>query len=100
MNQNRMYQILLSPHVSEKSAMAAEGSNRHTFKVAADANKIEIRRAVEGLFTVKVESVQVLNVKGKERRFGSIMGQQSCWKKAIVRLADGHDIDFVGIEGK
>ncbi len=100
MNDNRMYQILLSPHVSEKTAMAAELNARHTFKVAKDASKLEIKKAVEKLFSVKVQSVQVINVKGKTRRFGSVMGQLNHWKKAIVKLEDGHDLDFVGLEGK
>ncbi len=99
MNDNRLYKILLSPHVSEKSALAAEMSGRHTFKVAKDAGKLEIKKAVEKLFSVKVKSVQVVNVKGKSKRFGARMGQQNDWKKAIVRLQDGDDLNFVGLEG-
>ncbi len=99
MNENRMYQVLLSPHISEKTAMAAELNRRHTFKVAKDASKLEIKKAVEKLFSVKVESVQVVNVKGKAKRFGAIMGRQDNWKKAIVKLRDGDDLDFVGLEG-
>jgi len=98
-NENRMYQVLLSPHVSEKTAMAAELSGRHTFKVARDATKLEIKRAVEKLFSVKVESVHVVNVKGKVKRFGAVLGRQDSWKKAIVKLKEGDDIDFVGLEG-
>ena len=99
MNENRMYQVLLSPHISEKSAMAAEMAGRHTFKVAQDASKLEIKRAVEKLFSVKVESVQVLNVKGKTKRFGAVMGRQNDWKKAVVKLREGDDLNFVGLEG-
>lgn len=99
MNNSRLYQILLSPHVSEKTAVDAEMVSRHTFRVAPDATKLEVRRAVETLFKVKVTSVQILNQKGKVKRFGATIGKRSDWKKAIVRLADGQDLDFVGIEG-
>ena len=99
MNKNRLYQVLLSPHISEKTALAAELSERHTFKVATDASKFEVRRAVEQLFDVQVTSVQIQNVKGKVKRFGATTGKRSDWKKAIVRLADGQDIDYTGIEG-
>ena len=99
MNKNRLYQVLLSPHISEKTALAAELSERHTFKVANDASKFEVRRAVEQLFDVQVTSVQIQNVKGKVKRFGATTGKRSDWKKAIVRLADGQDIDYTGIEG-
>ena len=99
MNNSRLYNILLSPHVSEKAAIGAEMSGRHTFKVAPDATKLEVRKAVEQLFNVKVTSVQILNVKGKIKRFGAATGKRSDWKKATVRLADGQDLDFVGIEG-
>ncbi len=97
MNDQRLYQILLTPHVSEKSALASEMSGRHTFRVAADANKLEVRRAVEKLFDVNVKSVQMLNVKGKTKRFAAGTGKRSDWKKAVVRLAEGQDIDFMSI---
>lgn len=99
MNKNRLYQVLLSPHISEKTALAAELSERHTFKVAGDATKFEVRKAVEQLFDVQVTSVQIQNVKGKVKRFGATTGKRSDWKKAVVRLADGQDIDYTGIEG-
>lgn len=94
MNQERVFSVLLGPHVSEKTAIATEMSNQYTFRVAPDANKLEIRRAVEKLFKVKVANVQVLNVKGKVKmnRFGA--ARRSDWKKAYVRLESGHDIDF------
>ena len=72
---------------------------RHTFRVAPDATKLEVRKAVEKLFDVTVRGVQMVNVPGKTKRFGSKQGKRSDWKKAIVRLADGQDIDFMGIEG-
>ena len=99
MNDQRLYQVLLAPHVSEKTAMDAEMRGRHTFKVATDASKLEIRNAIEKLFNVEVRSVQVVNVNGKKKRFGQVDGKRSDWKKAIVKLAEGQDIDFVGLEG-
>lgn len=98
MNDQRLYQVLLAPHISEKTAMDAEMRGRHTFKVAADASKLEIRKAVEKLFSVEVRSVHVVNVNGKTKRFGQVEGKRSDWKKAIVKLAEGQDIDYVGLE--
>lgn len=98
MNDQRLYQVILAPHVSEKTAMDAEMRGRHTFKVATDATKLEIRKAVEKLFSVDVRSVQIVNVSGKTKRFGQVEGKRSDWKKAIVKLAEGQDIDFVGLE--
>jgi len=99
MNEQRLYQVLLAPHVSEKTAVASEMEGRHTFRVARDATKIEVRKAVERLFEVNVKSVQIVNVHGKTKRFGATEGKRSDWKKAIVRLAEGQDIDFMGAEG-
>lgn len=86
--------VLLSPVVSEKSTIAAEDSNRFVFKVQKVATKLEIKKAVEMMFDVEVDSVQVLNVKGKVKRFGRSLGKRSDWKKAYVKLKSGHDIDF------
>jgi len=94
MNKERLMQVLLSPLVSEKSSMVADSGRQFTFKVTTDATKPEIAAAVELLFDVKVEKVQSLNVKGKEKRFGQMMGKRNDWKKAYVRLAEGQDIDF------
>ncbi len=99
MNDQRLYQVILAPHVSEKTATAAEMEGRHTFRVASDASKLEVRKAVEKLFSVDVRGVQIVNVRGKTKRFGSSEGKRSDWKKAIVRLAEGQDIDFMGVEG-
>jgi len=96
-NEQRIYQVLLAPHVSEKTALAAEMQGRHTFKVANDASKLEVRKAVEKLFDVDVKSVQIVNVRGKTKRFGATEGKRSDWKKAIVKLAEGQDLDFMGI---
>lgn len=97
MNDQRLYSVLLSPHVSEKTAMAAETADRHTFRVATTATKLEVRRAVEKLFDVKVRSVQIQNVPGKQKRFGQALGKRSDWKKAVVRLAEGQDLDFMSL---
>ncbi len=97
MNEQRIYQVLLAPHVSEKTALAAEMQGRHTFKVANDASKLEVRKAVEKLFDVDVKSVQIVNVRGKTKRFGATEGKRSDWKKAIVKLAEGQDLDFMSI---
>lgn len=94
MNRERLYKIILGPVVSEKAAGLAESAEQVVFKVAGDANKAEIKQAVEGLFNVKVRTVQVLNVKGKTRRTRYGVGRRSDWKKAYVRLAEGQDIDF------
>lgn len=98
MNSERVYQVLLAPHMTEKSANVADGANQVVFRVARDASKDEIRGAVETLFKVKVEQVRVLVVKGKIRRTRHGIGQRSDWKKAYVRLAPGNDIDFTAIQ--
>lgn len=90
----RLMQILLAPIVSEKSVNAAESGNQFVFQVAADATKPEIKAAVELLFEVDVEKVQVLNVKGKRKRFGQRMGRRADARKAYVRLKEGQDINF------
>ncbi|RCX29965.1 50S ribosomal protein L23 [Thioalbus denitrificans] len=98
MNQERLMKVLLAPHVSEKSAMAAERDRQFVFRVVSDATKPEVKAAVEKLFSVEVECVQVTNVKGKTKRFGQRQGRRSGWKKAYVSLKPGFDIDFVGSE--
>lgn len=94
MNNERLMKVLLGGILSEKSANATE-SNQVVFRVAADATKPEIRRAVELMFDVNVEDVHVLNVKGKSKRFGARLGKRSDWRKAYVRLKDGDSIDFM-----
>ena len=98
MNQNRLLQVLRFPHISEKSAMAADSGNQYVFKVATDATKFEIRKAVESIFDVKVQTVRVVNVKGKSKRFGVRNGKRSDWRKAYIRLEDGQEIEFAGVE--
>ena len=86
--------MLLGPHITEKSAMSAGTATQVVFKVATDATKLEVRKAVEQLFEVKVDGVRVVNMKGKTRRTKTGLGRRSDWKKAYVRLAEGQDIDF------
>ncbi len=82
-------QIILRPIVTEKTADEKERSNTVCFQVATDANRIEIRKAVETLFNVKVVEVRVANMHGKVRRYGRFMGRRPDWRKAYVRLAAG-----------
>lgn len=96
MNQERLVKVLLGPIISEKATLAADASAQYAFRVVPDATKREIGRAVETLFEVKVDRVQVLNVKGKKKRFGQRMGKRKDWRKAYVRLQPGHEIDFGG----
>ena len=94
MNQERLFKVLLGPHITEKSSMSAGTATQVVFKVATDATKLEVRKAVEQLFEVKVDGVRVVNMKGKTRRTKTGLGRRSDWKKAYVRLAEGQDIDF------
>ena len=97
MNQERIYKVLLGPVISEKAAGAGE-QNQVVFKVLKDAEKPEIKTAVEKLFNVKVEGVRTVITKGKTKRTRYGIGQKSDYKKAYVRLADGQDIDFGAAE--
>ena len=95
MNSERIYKVLIAPHVSEKSALIGEIANQDAFKVAKDATKSEIKIAVEQLFNVSVVELQVLNVKGKVKRNArGLTRRRPNWKKAYVRLDQGHEIDF------
>lgn len=86
--------LLQAPVISEKSTSSAEQNNCVVFRVSKPATKLQIKRAVQLLFKVEVESVHVLNVKGKAKRFGMVTGKRSDWKKAYVKLKPGFDIDF------
>jgi large subunit ribosomal protein L23 len=98
MNQERVFQILVGPHVSEKAAIVADESNQYVFKVAGDATKAEIKKSVEQLFKVKVDNVTTMKVKGKVKRNRFGYSTKPTWKKAYVRLEQGHDIDFASID--
>lgn len=86
--------VLQAPIISEKSTLAAEANKRFVFKVQKQATKKQIKEAVEKMFQVQVDAVQVLNVKGKQKRFARTLGKRSDWKKAYVKLKPGSDIDF------
>ncbi len=96
MNEERIMSVLLSPHVSEKSALSADKNNQHVFRVIRDAKKSEIKQAVEKLFDVKVAEVNTISMKGKRKNFGKRPGKRSDWKKAVVTLESGNDINFGG----
>lgn len=98
MNQDRVFQVLLAPHVSEKATVVAEKHRQFVFKVAKDATKPEIKAAVEQLFSVKVKSVQTTIMPGKSKRFGRFEGRRGDSKKAYVALQPGYDINFAGAE--
>jgi len=98
MSNNRLYQVLLSPRVTEKTTLVGESSNQYVFHVVNDARKSEVKGAVELLFDVNVESVRIVNVKGKSKTFRMRPGKRSNWKKAYVRVQEGQVIDFLGGE--
>lgn len=92
--QERLLKVLLAPHFSEKAVMAADSASQYHFRVVSDATKPEVKAAIESLFNVSVESVNILNKKGKTKIFKGHQGKRKSFKKAIVRLASGQEIDF------
>ncbi|SDX50873.1 large subunit ribosomal protein L23 [Allochromatium warmingii] len=94
MNKERLMQVLVAPVITEKATRLAENYRQVTFRVLTDATKREVAKAVELLFEVQVDRVQILNVKGKQKRHGQRLGQRQDWRKAYVRLKPGQDIDF------
>lgn len=93
-DQGRLMQVLLAPHISEKSTFVGDLRGQVVFRVARNATRDEVKAAVELLFKVEVEGVRVLNVKGKTKRFGRHMGRREHWKKAYVSLKPGQEINF------
>src|SRR5215216_1336848 len=91
--QERLMQVLLEPVASEKSTFVADKANQYVFRVADNATKLEIKAAVELMFKTQVKSVSVVNVRGKEKRFGRFMGRRNHWKKAYVALQPGQEIN-------
>ena len=89
-----IFQVIKEPHVTEKASLLKEGHNQISFKVHRRANKIEVKQAVEALFKTKVTEVRTVNIRGKQRRMGRNVGKRPDWKKAIVRLAPGENIEF------
>jgi len=88
------YDIIIRPLVTEKTSIQKEESNQLTFEVDRRANRVEIRRAIERIFGVRVAHVQTMQVKGKTKQRGRIVGKRRDWKKAVVRLMPGERIDF------
>ena len=97
MNKERMYKVLLGAHISEKATIIADEANQFAFKVTKDATRPEIKEAVEKIYGVVVKNVRVLNVKGKVKKSVRGVSRKPSWKKAYVRLEEGHDIDFASI---
>lgn len=96
MKQEHIMRVICSPHMSEKAALAKEKNREYVFHVLKTATKPDIKKAVELMFKTKVESVRVLHVKSKPKRFGQIQGRSKAWKKAYVKLQAGHVIEFAG----
>ena len=97
-NIDQLMNVVLAPVVSEKSTFVADKNRQYVFRVADDATKPQIKAAIELMFKIKVDDVTVLNVHGKERRFGRLTGRRRNWKKAYVRLAEGQEINFAATE--
>ncbi len=93
-NQERLMTLLIAPVISEKGTHIADKFEQVIFRVAQDATKPEVKAAVELMFKVQVESVQISNVRGKQKRFGQFMGRRRNWKKAYVCLKPGQEINF------
>lgn len=98
MSKDRLYNVLLAPRVTEKTARLSANSNQYVFEVSSDADKADVREAVEHLFDVNVEAVRIVNVKGKTKSFRFRRGRRSDWKKAYVRIQEGQVIDVLGGE--
>ncbi|HET57538.1 MAG TPA: 50S ribosomal protein L23 [Deltaproteobacteria bacterium] len=91
-----LYDIIKKPLITEKSTILREGSNAYVFEINRQATKIEVRRAVEKIFKVTVKDVRTVNMRGKKKRHGRIIGRRNHWKKAVVTLAPGDSIDVYG----
>lgn len=93
-----VYEVIVRPMLTEKSTDQHDRLNAYSFVVARDANKIQIARAIEELFNVKVRDVKTMQYRGKERRLGRFLGRRPAWKKAVVRLREGDSIEiFEGV---
>lgn len=98
MKQERLYQIILSPHISEKGTLAADKRNEYVFEVASDAKKNEIKDAIEFLFNTKVKTVRTLTVRAKTRMFRNTEGKKKGWKKAYVSLLADQKLNIIGAQ--
>ncbi len=90
-----VYKVLIGPMLTEKGTLLKETENKLLFRVAKEANKVEIKKAVEDIFKVKVDRVTTMNYMGKTKRMGKYEGKRPDWKKAIVKLKEGEKIDFI-----
>ncbi len=97
MNNERLYQVILGPHISEKANVAAEKRNQYVFKVRTDANKLEIKKAIELLLGVKVEAINTVLIKGKTKGLGRTPGRRADVKKAYVTLPAGTEIQLADV---
>jgi large subunit ribosomal protein L23 len=97
-SEERLMKVLVAPIISEKATFVAEKNEQVIFQIATDANKHEVKAAVEMMFKVNVDSVQIANVKGKVKRTGRFVGRRNNWKKAYVCLAAGQEINFAASE--
>jgi len=95
MSTTNVYEVIRAPRVSEKTARLQEVSNQYVFEVGKDATKADVKAAVEQIFDVKVEAVNVVNVKGKNKSFKFRSGKRGDWRKAYVKLAEGQSIDVM-----
>jgi len=95
MSTTNVYEVIRAPRVSEKTARLQEVSNQYVFEIAKDATKADVKAAVEQIFDVKVEAVNVVNVKGKNKSFKFRSGKRGDWRKAYVKLAEGQSIDVM-----
>lgn len=95
MNPERVYTVLVEPHISEKVSILGDTANQYAFKVAKDATKAEIREAVETIFDVEVLKVTTANVKGKVKRNVRGITRKKNWKKAYITVAAGQEIDYM-----
>ncbi len=89
-----VYDVLREPLMTEKSMMLREEGNKYVFRVHPDANKFQIKQAVETAFKVKVEKINTMNVTGKKKRLGRHQGKKSNWKKAVITLPEGQSIEY------
>ena len=94
MNPNRLTQVVIAPVISEKSTLVGEKQNQYVFRVMQDATKAEVKAAIESLFKVTVDAVNVVNIAGKQKRFGRSMGRRRNIRKTYVSLAAGQEINF------
>lgn len=98
MNAERVYTVLVEPHISEKTSILGDKFNQYAFKVSKDATKAEIREAVETLFKVEVSKVTTANVKGKTKSSARGITRKKNWKKAYITVVQGQEIDYMAVE--